>query len=300
MKKKLFNFNKPAKKEYTSDMLPKNRREVFFDVLKLNWTKFLLLGVVFLLVCLPLLSLSMYQEIVADSLRGEIEVATAEQQAELRAQLYAFKDICAVLKIPCIIIIALYLSGLVKVVRQYAWEEDVFHLTDFVSGFKSNAWHMFLLSLIVGVAYAISSICFNISISTSDEIQSYIMMIPTCAFVLFVLPLCAYAVTSIAVYKNKFSAVMKLSFRMIFLEPWRTYLALLCCLGLFALLLIPNFMCQIIVSVVGCLLFPVILLAWLLFSFNQFDKHVNAQRFPQLVGKGVFKQVEQNDDADEQ
>lgn len=30
---------KPAKKEYERSMLPKNRKEVFFDVIKLNWGK---------------------------------------------------------------------------------------------------------------------------------------------------------------------------------------------------------------------------------------------------------------------
>ena len=43
-----------AKDNYTHDMLPSNRREVFFDVVKLQWRALLLLGILVLLFAMPL------------------------------------------------------------------------------------------------------------------------------------------------------------------------------------------------------------------------------------------------------
>lgn len=73
---------------------------------------------------------------------------------------------------------------------------------------------------------------------------------------------------------------------------WQTLFAFIICCLPFALIVFSslffNVIATIIVKSIVFLLLPFILLGWTLFSYNSLDKAINAQFYPELVGKGTY------------
>ena len=81
---KLFKHS-PNKREYTKDMLPHNRREVFFDVLKLQWKSLLLIGALVLAASIPLIACYVVEQLYSSMMLDQ--VVNLENTAEYMAAL---------------------------------------------------------------------------------------------------------------------------------------------------------------------------------------------------------------------
>ena len=151
--------NKKAAKDFEKAMLPQTRQAVFFDVVKLQWRKLLLLAVVLLIAAIPLLLIAVYEDTyILTAL--EVPDVSPETIPALIAPLHIF---CAVLSFPCLVLFFLGLSGVIRVVRQLAWEENAMVFPDFMIGFRQN-WKQFLSTGILfglgaAVLYATVIIC---------------------------------------------------------------------------------------------------------------------------------------------
>ncbi len=291
---KFLNYNKIAKTEYTESMLPHNRREVFFDILKLNWKSFLLYGLIMLLCSLPLMITEIFKWIISNEILKAMATAQGEELTALAYERAGMLNMFVLIEAICILLIFIYLAGFITVIRQYAWEECVFFSSDFAKGLKANLAQMLPLGVLFSVSYAFGFITYNLAQLESDVMRSLLMMLPFDAFLLFVVPITAYGICSIPIYQNGFGKVIFSSLRLYFVSPFKTLLALICCLCPFAPLLIPNFTCMVICGALIAMLLPWIILAFTLFSYNQFDKFINAEQFPELVGRGVF-QISENE-----
>ncbi len=285
-----------ATQDYTVDMLPKNRKEVFFDVLKLHWKQFVLYGFVFLLFCAPIILISVFESIVNTELYLQLNSATEEQKLQIISQMTTNSNLSVLLQIPSIWLLSICFAGMSKVIRQYAWAENVFFNAHFYGGIKENGKQFFVLSAFASVLYAISAYCFNLSKLTTNNFLAVCLILPLGLFLLVGAPIIAYATASIPIYKIKFPKLLTVSFALSAKAPFKTILALICCLGLLALQLINNLIVLIVVKVVYSLLAPIILLAWFLFALNQQDKLINSKNYPHLVGKGTASEIlrEQN------
>lgn len=281
--------SKKSKVDYRSEMLPKNRVEVFFDVVKLQWSNFLLYGLLFFVAFLPLNVLSINKIFAVSDLTDAIAIAQESQVETLKYQLSLVKDTYALMQGGAFVLVFLFLAGFVKVVRQYAWGENVFFVSDFTQGFKSNCFQFVILGILFGVLFAFSSILYNWAQETTKGFfESLCLMVPACLFLLVVIPVVCYDIVATAIYKNNFFGNLKLAFSVAFANPVLSLVALLCCFAVCFLLLIPSVACIVIFRAIIPFSLPFVLLAWTLFAFNQFDKYVNALHFPQLVGKGTF------------
>lgn len=279
----LKNRQKFASQDYTPSMLPHNRKEVFFDVIQLHWSRFLLYGIGFFLLSLPLHLLSLSETAAVWDM-----AATAETISEsLQARILAVKSATAFLKIPCLLLLALGLAGFIRVIRQYAWMENVLFWKDFLSGIKNNGKQMLLLGLLAGLVYALSNYALHLSNTMEDAFMTVLLRLPLGVSVLFALPTAAYTVVAVSVYKNRIGRQCYLGFALYVSNFWKTLLTLGCFIAPAALQLIPNWTVMLLGRVLCSLLFPLILLAWTLFVFNQFDKNINAKTYPQLVNKGL-------------
>ncbi len=285
---KVKNNNKKSKTDFTKDMLPTTRREVFFDVLKLHWQNFLIYGILILLATLPMQVVSLNEMFTVSDFNSALSEATEEQTQLLLHELVSFKILYAFLKIPCLMIIMLVLSGFMKVIRNYAWEEPVEVIPDFASGFRENAPQMAALGFTVGVCYALSKSAYVLAQYGSSEF-SLALMVPMCIFIVCVLPMFAYSVSCISVYTNKFFGVLKIGMTVAIASPLKTLTALAVCLLPFLLEFIPNVYGMIAARIITGLLIPFIMLGWFLHSYNLFDAFINEKSFPELVGRGLYK-----------
>ena len=279
----LFRKNKKASKDYEKSMLPQSRRAVFFDVVKLQWSKLLLLAAIVLISALPLFLIAVYEDTYILTVAEDPGIAQ-ETIPALIAPLHIF---CAVLSAPCLVLFFLGLSGVIRVVRQLAWEENAMVFPDFLVGFRQN-WKQFLpVGVLFGLSYTVAKIGFHSALATQAN-SVWIQGILLGLLIFLVAPLVACCIVVIAVYNNGFWDNLKLAAYVYLKNPIKTVISMLPAFGPgVAVWLIPHLQLHLIGSIPAIMLFTLGLLGWTLFVFNRLDAHYNATEYPELVGKGV-------------
>lgn len=277
---------KTSKTDYTQSMLPQNRKEVFFDVVKMHFWKLLICGFILLLFALPLhftdlltffYQAGLYEKLVLEELDVE----------EVAFMMVSFSNFMGLINILLYMLFAVGLAGVARVIKLLAWEENAFLRYDFFAGIRQNASQYVLLGFIVGLLAFICRYVNNLSTLVEGNIYGYLGIIPTVLCMLLLAPVAAYMTVCIAVYNNKFLQNSKICFVLYFKDAPKTLLACLCCFAVFIVQLIPNFYCHLIGRIVASILIPFVMLGWFLFAFNALDKTVNNKFYPELIGKGV-------------
>lgn len=128
---------KVAKTDFSEQNLPHNRKEVFFDCVKLYWQKLLLLGLIMLVCAVPLLTVSAVCDTVQQGLSRQLEDGVIDKVA-YNGQTAWLRFAEALIDIPCYVIVCVGLSGTVRVTRQMIWAEPLFFANDFADGIKQN------------------------------------------------------------------------------------------------------------------------------------------------------------------
>jgi len=276
---KLFSA-KPATKAYTTSMLPQNRREVFWDILRLHWGKFFWMGVMIFLFSLPIHLLTILTDLYA--VGGDSADTQEFQQAV--TPLYNLR---LLLNIPLLALLAIPISGMLRIMRQYAWGENVFFFYDLSKGIRQNWSQCLCVAFIGGSCFALSGICLR-SAAGADGLLPYMACIPLGLFLLLIFPLCCYALCAIAVYSNRLLGNFRLALRVYAATTIPTLLTLGGIMLIFLTSYVPNLYFRIAGCVLGSLISPVIMLAWTLFTYAQFDQYVNPQAHPELINRGIL------------
>ncbi len=266
-------------------MLPQTRREVFFDVLKLNWKQFVLYGLLFLVFSLPLQIVTLSESMAAINLQNSAGQLPQEQIPYL---LSMTRILASLIKIPCFLLVAVAVSGFARVFRQYAWMENVNFVYEFWQGVKGNVRQMLLLAAWTGLVNVFTAFFLAVGETTASFVASVIVLIPAAIIILCLGPVAAYMVVSVSIYKGRLGTHFRVGRLLYAQAPWKTLLALLCCLVPFGLQLLPAFIFQIIGAVLFPLLTPVIFLGWYLFTLDALDFQINPQEYPSLVGRGLY------------
>ncbi len=281
--------------KFTSDMLPRNRREVFVDVLRQHWGRFLSFGLLVLIFALPLNSMAIYSDMYLGKMYASVgDSSDKDALVKLAAQLTAFDNFRYLCDIPLYMIFAVCLAGLARVVRQYAWEENVSFRHDFGLGIKQNVKQYLLFAFMFGVVRFGCHYLDNLLGATSVK---WLAVVPTAVCTVLLVPTCAYAVVGCSVYENSFVRNLRVGFRCYARHPWKSLLATV---GGLAIFLLQNdvwgylfdmstvMTIHIIGRIVGCAAVPFIMLAFWLFAYNVFDETINVAEHTELVGKGTF------------
>ncbi len=283
---------KRAKVSYTQQMLPQTRKQVFWDVLKLQWKAFLGYGFLFLLFTLPLHLVA----VIEDSIVGEMiynlnqQIGNMSQEDVVIAKqiIAETHTLFALFKLPGFLILGICLAGFSRVIRQHAWGENVFFRHDFVKGIKTNGVPIILLSILTGLFNVLIVYSYN-NVGATQELGNMILWsLPLALFVLLVVPTFAYAVVSMSIYTNRFFTHLRLGFRMYFKRSWQTLLALVCCAIPFVLEMVPHWLFHIIGRFVGSMFALFVFLAWYLFALIGLDKFINQKQYPSIFQKGLF------------
>lgn len=273
---KLFKI-KPADTDYSDSMLPTNRKEVFFDVFKLHWRSLFLLGLVVALFAVPFIFIQ---------ISGFFATMNIQDEEGYETAVVLVSNITSLIKVPVFILLGIVLAGVIRIIRQFCWMENVTLSYDFFLGIKQNIRQTIVLLVLVGVFWYLSVYCLNISY-ISQNTMKYALALPIGLFVLVIMPIAGYTMVAIATYNNKFSQNVKIAFLVYASNPFKAILCTCLCSFIFVFKVISIISIQLICEVIGFVILPISLLGFFLFANKQFDKQINKHYYPELVGKGL-------------
>lgn len=277
-----------SKVDFQVTSLPSTRKEVFLDVLKIHWRSFLGYAFLFVLFTIPFHVLGINEDIIQMNMMRDFVDMTSEQQQSAIVQLLSIKNTSAVLNIVSFIIFSVFLSGMLRVVRQYSWEENVFFGFDMIEGIKQNIRQVLPLFVLVGIINSFIVYAWNYLILTTDGTLTILLAMAVCAVIIIGLPTLAYTLVCVSLYNNSLIGHIKLGAVMAFKAPFKSFCMLVLFFLPFALVIVPNIICHIIGRLIGSFCLPTLLLAWYLFALDRLDEFVNKTKFPDLVGRGTF------------
>lgn len=277
-----FFAQKAAAQEYTVAMLPHDRKQAFWDVMKLQGWKLVKLGLLLLLFALPIHLLALSEPILIVQLQGQS--LTQQEVAVMAMQL---RNLRSLINIPLLMIFSVGFAGACHVVRQLAWGEPVAFGYDFKKGIRQNWKQMLILAAVVGVVQWLCVYCTGLSSADDGSFASYMVYLPMVAAVLLGIPIGAYMTACIPVYTNTFGQNIRLGLVLFLKAPAKTLGALACTGLVFISFVAPYFYLNLVGRLLVSVLIPVLMLAWFLYSYNKLDKYVNPRFFPELVGRGI-------------
>ena len=275
------NFNNYSNKEFKESDLPHNRKEVFFDTLKVRFLLYVEIGFVLFLFLLPFLGVNLYGKLLIASFleeHGMTEEAISESQQ--------MKTIITLFYIPTFMIFSIGLSGVMKVIRQLIWGEGVVFKDDFISGIKQNYIPFLSTFLLFGLVYT-----FDTFIASLKLEYEFIVYIPYGVTFVFIIPLFMYILTQSVLYSNKYTTYFKNS---VYFFIKTVPVSLLFTLILLILIYPVNssylpylWLQYTIISISIILLLPFFLSAKMLYDFSIYDKYINIKDYPEYVDKGI-------------
>lgn len=283
---------KAASKDYTIAMLPQSRKEIFFDVLKLQWRKLLLLGVITVMFSLPLIVSALVGDVYAGNLLAAVKDGEPELQKAAAGALFRFEFLRGAVNIPLFLLFLVGLSGTLRVLRQLAWEENVHLPTEFAAGLRGDLEQLTVFGLLCGVVALLCKNLLYFMTTYNSAIISTVSLLPVAVSVLILLPAACICLVMIPVYANPLKANLKNALYVYFSAPWRVLGTLAVC----ALFWLPSLLPQIYFRIFGHLFayltLPLTLLGWTLFCYEKFDTYINAEQCPELIGRGIFSPEE--------
>ena len=278
---------KQSKTEFQSNLLPHNRKQVFWDVIKLHWRTLLLLSLVLLVGVLPLLACLFIRDQYALTLTVKVNNGTMSVEDRLATLKYAHL-ICAGACWLSLYILAIAVCIVCRFIRQLVWYEPIFTKEDLGLALKNGYKAAAICATFGGIIIVVQ----KATLFVSDNI--FVQIIPVAIFIPFLaLPLLLAFVQS-TMYLGKFSQMLKNAMLMYLKEA---PIVLLFGLLLFTPLLFTMWeqllIVKYIVLIVYLFLFEVPFIMMFYLGCNHiFDKYINKEQFPQIYKKGLY--VESN------
>ena len=187
-----------ADKDFSISDLPSNRKEVFFDCLKVRFNILLRCGMSFFIYCIPLIACLIFKGIyIGDAQRM---LANGEMTEETFA--VSIRSVTALFDLGIVVsslILAVSISGISRIIRQLAWEEHVFYKRDFFDGVKKNYKHIFKVVLVFAIIYSLSDMLLVSQISSS-----LLKILPELIIALLFVPVMLYSISLMNVYNIKY------------------------------------------------------------------------------------------------
>ena len=279
----LFKIRK-AKHDFTIDHLPSNRKEVFFDCLKIRLRDFLKLGLLLLLFSLPLIIAGLVKDSILYNIYEELNNGLITE--EDYNGLYTFLMLgYYLIEMICLIIFSLGLAGALRVIRQIAWGEAVFFTQDFFEGIKLNKNHFIIYFLFIGMFNSLNHLVLLLNIQ-----YEIVKLLPFALSIVILFPPLLYSLAETLMYNNRVLNEYKNGFILYIKTFPTTILATIIVLLPLLFDLIPLFVIKyIIIAIFTIVLFPIILLGEFLFFNSKLDKYVNKAMYPEIYDKGIYR-----------
>jgi len=272
----------PNTKEFTKDMLPHNRIEQFFDVVKLNWKTILGIGLLLLLFSLPVVGVLIFGDYRATSILQNKELT----QEDISSLIIANKLITAGILIVGLVIFAICIAGILRIIRSIVFSEGVFFWHDFAKGIKQNGLTFVILFFILGVLNFLVTLVINATV----DIPSFLLYLPLFILALLIYPIAVVETFYLNLYCSSFFKAVKNCAYLYFrhLPFYLLFIALLS-INIPIVLLISSILIRYFVMLCITTVFvPFALVMLFIYSNKVFDLHINKDHYPELYSKGLY------------
>ena len=274
-----------SKKQFSENDLPSNRKEVFFDVLKLHYFSLIKIGLIILLFALPLFIINFFKD---------YSFIIAHESGESNVVILIV--LCSI-EVLAVLLMSIPVAGLGRIYREYAWLEPVFFTNDFKTSLKEN----FKPTFISFIWIAILNLIFNIIYYFLNN--GWIIAIPFGFNIAVFFPILMHAIFINFTYTNKYWTNFKLAcfFYLKHLPSTMLCIILICAFKVYDLFQFTNIIAiltkNFVFIIILLFIMPMIFLGTQLNELRIFDKHINSVRFPELVNKGIHQKNEDKEDT---
>ena len=284
---------KRAEKHVTDEdakrSLPHSRKEVFFDLLRHRKMTLFALSCFAFMFFIPL-AVDLFWFNFLES------VAIANEKYEYLFSLFFYSMLIA---IPCMVVGFLGLAGAFYVARQMVWQENVNLSVDFFHGIKSNWKHAIINGFVFGV------LLFGLVVGSTYLIifmrsQPILLGIGIGALILFFLVFGMVIALNFAqdvYYENGVITTFKNSFCFLGLLNWKVLVTFLLTTGVVVTLGCFNLITLAIGMVCFAFLNSLVVIIYTLLAHSAFDKYINKEHYPDMVGKGLYKLEKEDKEA---
>lgn len=268
------------KKDFLASDLPKNRYELFFDILKNQWRSLLILAVIILLLFLPIILLRFFNLVMINS------VIKNGDSTNLRAEVFNTFIGYSFINFIVVVAIGILFGGVARIYKKLAFNEGFFLGADFIRGVKENFKDFFWLFLTYGFLNMLLEIlCMNYMLD--NNYLYYFFKVLNYATLL---PILGVSMTLCALYSDSFIVKINSSIRIYIKNLFKILLAVIIVFIPLALLFINSSIFQLFAPIVySFIYFPFGYLIFVLTLNSLFDKDINEKNFPDLVGKGMYR-----------
>lgn len=280
---------KHAQTDYTLQMLPQNRIEVFKDVFKLQWGKLIICGLILFVCLLPFFVSAIISDLYEIMLQAQFLEGSITAN-DLSAAWMGFCNTRGIIEIIAYIIVALGLAAVTRIVRQLAWGENVLLRLDIVKGIKQNTVQFIIMGLIAGIIRF--GCTFFINNFVASDGFPYVGVIISVLMVVLCVPVALLMSVSIPVYGNKFRQNIRVCFTVYLKHPFKIIGTAILCLLIYIPQSLPlfgaaMFYVHLAFRIIAPLIGGIIYLIWFLFAMSQFDIVINKKHFPSLIDRGI-------------
>lgn len=171
-----FYYGKAGKADYNPENLPKNRLELFFEVLRVRWSAMVRLNLLYVLFWLPAIIWSVWNYMALENVLGMFAEGLLTQP-EMSEQLQGILWMWLLILFPCIAITGPATAGVSYVSRNWARDQHSFMMSDFKDAFKANWKQALGVSTITGVLPVIVFVCYRFYGSMAQT-NSFLFILP--------------------------------------------------------------------------------------------------------------------------
>lgn len=275
---------KQASSDFTFAQLPHNRKEVFFDCLKMRFGTVVCCGLLLLLFLLPMFAIEVAYDVVQLNIYNSVVDGTV---SETQAAVYSgeLQMYTSLAQIVGWCVFAVGLTGIARILRQLIWGEPIFFWVDFKRGIKQNAARFAAVFAICALVNVVSVLC-----STMLDEMPIVGYVPLGALIFVVVPIALFVLSQSTVYNVGFGKAISNGLAFYGKRPWQTLLftALVVIVGLSRFAPISALK-YLLLALCTVFLLPMYTMAWLLVSCNVFDEMINCDNYPELFDKGVYR-----------
>ena len=265
--------------DFLEEDLPSSRPELFWDIMKNEFRKLFFVAGVLIVFALPFLAMHVF-------LDYEL-IAMESQGASSNWPHYVFLIANPFLAA----IFGIGIAGSLRIIKRLCYMDPVFLWDDFKKGVKQNARQCVLFSFLIGIFF---SICYLFRVNNPS---SFVSNIPLGIFALIVFPCLMFAYPVIGTYTTKISETFSLSCRLYPKAFLTNLIPLVAFLSVYFFELIPDLVLKYALILLFLLLIsPLMLLGFFLYSSYLFDKFINKEKYPELVGRGIRRKKEKEED----
>ncbi len=302
-------YGKSGKGDYNKEDLPKNRWQLFWEMLRIRFAGLMRLNLMYVVAWLPVILVTILTLLtfMAGAVQGDGADAAIMPNDELMKFYQGLLSSWLVLLVPAITITGPFTAGVSYVTRNWARDEHAFVWSDFKDAVKANWKQGLLVSFITSLMPLVLYVCWNFYSQMAAGNAFFVIpqVLATMLCVVWFLAV-IYMYPLMVSYKLKFKDLIRNALLLsIGRLPQSVGLRLLSAVPIVIGILVALFTAQYPWAILGVFLYYVLLgfsLSRFIFaSYTNavFDKYINARIEGALINRGLSQEDEDDEDEDE-